>query len=139
MTTKQVTALWACALCAAASVVPVRAQDDITDEDVLIETPDGARISAFVARPRDASRKLPAALQFTIYADRSTALPKALTAANRGYVGVIGFTRGKWKSPNSVVPYEYDGADASAVIEWISRQAVASEIRGKPCNVSPLC
>ena len=123
MRNRLVTTLGACAVFLAATAIPVRAQDDIIDEDVLIETPDGARISAFVARPRDVSRKLPAALQFTIYADRSTALPKALAAANRGYVGVIGFTRGKWKSPNSVVPYEYDGADARAVIDWISRQA----------------
>ena len=114
--------LGACAVLIAATAIPVRAQDSVTDEDVLIKTPDGATLSAFVVRPRDASRKLPAALQFTIYADRSTALPKALAAASRGYVGVIGFTRGKWKSPNSVVPYEYDGADASAVIDWISRQ-----------------
>ena len=122
MRNRLVTTLGACAVFVAATAIPVRAQDSVTDEDVLIKTPDGATISAFVVRPRDASRKLPAALQFTIYADRSTALPKALAAANRGYVGVIGFTRGKWKSPNSVVPYEYDGADARAVIDWISRQ-----------------
>jgi hypothetical protein len=100
---------------------PVSSQDSVTDEDVLIKTPDGAQISAFVVRPRDASRKLPAALQFTIYADRS-ALSKAQQAASRGYVGAIGFTRGKWKSPDSVVPYEHDGEDARAVIDWISRQ-----------------
>ena len=110
------------AACALVLVAPVlRAQDFITDEDVLIKTPDGATLSAFVARPRDESRKLPAALQFTIYADRS-AMSKALAAASRGYVGVIGFTRGKWKSPDRIVPYEYDGADARAVIDWISRQ-----------------
>jgi putative CocE/NonD family hydrolase len=99
----------------------VLAEDSVTDEDVLIETPGGVEISAFVARPKDESRKLPAALQFTIYADRS-ALPRALDAARRGYVGVIGFTRGKWKSANSVVPYEHDGEDARAVIDWIIRQ-----------------
>ena len=100
----------------------LHAQDFITDEDVLIKTPEGVTLSAFVARPRDESRKLPAALQFTIYADRS-AMSKALDAARRGYVGVIGFTRGKWTSPNDVVPYERDGDDARAVIEWISRQS----------------
>jgi uncharacterized protein len=101
----------------------VRAQDYITDEDVLIKTPHGATISAFVVRPRDESRKLPAALQFTIYADANrSALSKAISAASRGYAGVIGFTRGKWKSPDTVVPYEHDGEDARAVIDWISRQ-----------------
>jgi uncharacterized protein len=113
----------ASALLLAASLVPEPAagEDYLTDDNVLVETPDGAQISAFVARPRDESRKLPTALQFTIYADRS-ALAKALQAASRGYVGVIGFTRGKWQSPNNVVPYEYDGNDARAVIEWIARQ-----------------
>ena len=100
----------------------LHAQDFITDEDILIKTPEGVTLSAFVARPRDESRKLPAALQFTIYADRS-AMSKALDAARRGYVGIIGFTRGKWKSPNDVVPYERDGDDARTVIDWISRQS----------------
>jgi uncharacterized protein len=111
--------LAACVVLAAATAAS--AQDFITDENVLIKTPDGASISAFVARPRDESQKLPTALQFTIYAERA-AMSKALDAARRGYVGVIGFTRGKWKSPNEVVPYERDGDDARAVIDWISRQ-----------------
>ena len=83
----------------AVSVLPLCAvgtdEDYITDENVLIKTPDGAQLSAFVVRPRDESRKLPAAMQFTIYADPA-ALQKAQQAASRGYVGVIGFTRGKW-------------------------------------------
>jgi putative CocE/NonD family hydrolase len=121
MTTKLVVAFVGWVVFVAVSVAPVQAQDSIADDDVLIRTPDGATISAFVARPRDASRKLPAALQFTIYAD-GAAMSKALQAASRGYVGVIGFTRGKWKSQDRVVPYEYDGEDARAVIDWISRQ-----------------
>jgi uncharacterized protein len=114
-----VLSLWA--VLVAAAVTPVRAQDYVVDENVLIKTPDGATLSAFVVRPRDESRKLPAALQFTIYAEPS-AISKAIAAFNRGYVGVIGFTRGKWQSPDSVVPYEHDGADARAVVDWISRQ-----------------
>ena len=121
MRTGLAAALSVWAVFVAAAVIPVRAQDYIVDEDVLIKTPDGATISAFVVRPRDESRKLPAALQFTIYAERS-AISKAIAAYARGYVGVIGFTRGKWQSPDSVVPYEQDGADARAVIDWISRQ-----------------
>ncbi len=116
---------WLGSVLVAASVFPVCAvsadEDYISDENVLIKSGDAAQISAFVVRPRDETRKLPAALQFTIYADRS-ALKRAQQAAARGYVGVVGFTRGKWASPNSVVPYEYDGEDARAVIDWISRQ-----------------
>jgi predicted acyl esterase len=54
--------LWALIL--AVFGAPVRAQDYIVDEDVLIKTPDGATISAFVVRPKDESRKLPAAKYF---------------------------------------------------------------------------
>lgn len=43
-------------------------------------TPDGATRSAFVVRPRDESRKLPAALQFTIYAERS-AISRAIAVS----------------------------------------------------------
>lgn len=121
MKTRLVAALSLWAVIVAAAGSPVRAQDYVVDEDVLIKTPDGATLSAFVVRPKDESRKLPAALQFTIYAERS-AISKAIAAYTRGYVGVIGFTRGKWQSPGSVVPYEQDGADARAVIDWISRQ-----------------
>jgi len=39
-----------------------------------------------------------------------------------GYAGVEGFTRGKACSPDKPIPYEHDGADAAAVIDWISRQ-----------------
>jgi hypothetical protein len=70
--------LGAAALFVAGAVAPIRPvsanadairpQDYVTDEDVLINTPNRPTISAFLARPRDASRKLPAALQFTIYA-----------------------------------------------------------------------
>ena len=34
----------------------------------------------------------------------------------------MGLTRGKGCSPDAPVPYEKDGADAAAVIDWISRQ-----------------
>ena len=121
MRTGLAAALSVWAVLVAAAVIPLRAQDYVVDEDVLIKTPDGATISAVVVRPKDESRKLPAALLFTIYAERS-AISKAVAAYTRGYVGVIGFTRGKWQSPDSVVPYERDGADARAVIDWISRQ-----------------
>jgi putative CocE/NonD family hydrolase len=124
MTTKLAITLaaWAMFGASSASSDPLRPEDYVID-DVLIETPGGAKISAFVTRPRETSRKLPAALVFTIYADAErSAISKAVAAASRGYVGVIGFTRGKWKSPDRPVPYEYDGEDARAVIDWISRQ-----------------
>src|SRR6266550_9533784 len=75
-----------------------------------------------VVRPRPTSRRLPALLNFTIYADSESNVNDARRAASNGYAGVVGLTRGKRCSPDAPVPYEYDGVDASAVIDWISRQ-----------------
>ena len=92
------------------------------DRDVQVRTADGATVCALVVRPRTASGPLPALLNFTIYADPGTSMDEARRTASHGYAGVEGFTRGKACSPDAPVPYENDGADAAAVIDWISRQ-----------------
>jgi uncharacterized protein len=91
----------------------------ITDSDVLIQTPDGATISATVVRPRNAAKPLPALLEYTIYVYPGN---NAMECAAHGYVGVIAYARGKNKSPDKAVPFEHDGDDARAVINWIARQ-----------------
>ncbi|NKF23612.1 CocE/NonD family hydrolase [Solimonas marina] len=91
-------------------------------EDVQVPTADGASISVRVVRLRRLSGKLPALLNFTIYADPQSSLNEARRSAAHGYVGVEGFTRGKWRSPDAPVAYEDDGRDADAVIDWIARQ-----------------
>ncbi|MFL5611567.1 MAG: CocE/NonD family hydrolase [Gemmatimonadaceae bacterium] len=107
----------------AASVV---AADDerryIIERNLQVRTPDGATVCALVVRPRSIARRLPALLNFTIYADSATNLGDARRAASNGYVGVVGLTRGKACSPDNVVPYEHDGSDAAALIDWIARQ-----------------
>jgi putative CocE/NonD family hydrolase len=106
---------------------PLIAEDDrrryIIDREVPVRTADGATVCAMVVRPRSAPGPLPALLNFTIYADPGTTLDEARRTASNGYAGVEGLTRGKGCSPDPPVPYEYDGADAAAVIDWISRQA----------------
>lgn len=47
---------------------------------------------------------------------------RARTTAAHGYVGVMAYTRGKGRSAEVPVPHEHDGADAGAVIDWISKQ-----------------
>ena len=47
----------------------------------------------------------------------------ARRAASNDYAGVVGLTRGKGCSPDPIVPYEHDGADAAALIDWIARQS----------------
>ncbi|WP_052108108.1 CocE/NonD family hydrolase [Aerolutibacter daejeonensis] len=106
--------------------------DALVDEDderryamdlrARVRTPDGAEISAIAIRPRGARAGLPTLLRFTIYADDAQAIVDARSAAARGYVGVVAYTRGKGRSPQAPVPYERDGDDARAVIAWVTRQ-----------------
>ncbi len=102
------------------------AEDDsrryVIDRDVPIRTADGATVCTLVVRPRSSAGPLPALLNFTIYANPGTLMDEARRTASNGYAGVEGLTRGKGCSPDAPVPYEHDGADADAVIDWISRQ-----------------
>jgi putative CocE/NonD family hydrolase len=93
----------------------------IINKEIQVRTPDGATVCAITVRPRTSSR-LPALLNFTIYADSSRTTDNALLTAAHGYVGVEGLTRGKGCSPEQPVPIEHDGSDAAALIDWISRQ-----------------
>jgi hypothetical protein len=86
-------------------------------------------VCALVTRQRASVKPGPALLLFTIYVDLTDNLNDArLTAAN-GYVGVVGFTRGKACSPDAPIPYEHDGTDASALIDWITSQPWRSNER----------
>lgn len=89
------------------------------ENDVLVKTRDGAKISAVVIRPRSASKPLPTLLEFTI--DDSQSRTKECAA--HGYVGVLAYTRGKHDNTRNVVPYQHDGDDARAVINWIAKQS----------------
>jgi putative CocE/NonD family hydrolase len=107
-------------------LVPQLADEDderryVIARDILVRTPDGASVCAMTVRPR-VTRKLPALLNFTIYADPLRTTENARLTASHGYVGVEGLTRGKGCSPDQPVPIEHDGADAAALIDWISRQ-----------------
>jgi uncharacterized protein len=103
----------------------LQAEDDarryFIDRDVLVRTPDGARICVLVMRPRSGTARLPALLNFSIYADANHT-DEARLSASHGYAGVSALSRGKGCSPDMVVPFERDGADAAAVIGWIARQ-----------------
>jgi putative CocE/NonD family hydrolase len=92
------------------------------EKDVRVMTPDQASICAVVVRPKTSSGRLPTAMKFTIYADRSDNLADARRAASYGYAGVVGLTRGKGCGTAEPTPYEYDGADADEVIDWVSKQ-----------------
>jgi putative CocE/NonD family hydrolase len=102
------------------------AEDDakryIINDDILVKTPDGASIATMVVRPRSVVARLPALLDFTIYASGGSIFNEQRLSAANGYIGVVAYARGKGRSPDVPVPYEHDGNDARAVIEWISQQ-----------------
>jgi uncharacterized protein len=101
------------------------AEDDahryMVEKDVMVAMPDGGTVCALIVRPL-AKAKLPALLQFTIYNDSGALFREARRAASNGYVGVMGLTRGKGCSAGEIVPYEHDGADAAALVDWIAAQ-----------------
>lgn len=90
--------------------------------DVLVRTPDGANISTLIVRPKGAPA-LPTLFAFTIYANDDWSWGDAKAAAAHGYAGVVSYTRGKGRSTDPIIPYDHDGADAAAVIDWIAVQS----------------
>lgn len=110
---------------------PLVAEDDqrryIIADSFQVKTSGDASVCTTVVRPRNAT-KLPALLEFSIYADSPEPgsikgmFDEARRSASNGYIGVIGLSRGKACSPGPALPYEHDGADADALIEWIAKQ-----------------
>ena len=90
------------------------------EKNVAVKMPDGGTVCAIVVHPRRG--KLPALLNFTIYANPDDNLDQARRAAANGFAGVVGLTRGKGCSPDTPMPYEHDSADAAALIDWIAAQ-----------------
>ncbi len=106
----------------AALVSEDEARRYVTETNIAVKTPGDGTVCAIVVRRRAAPERLPALLQFTIYADSVASMREALQAAANGYVGVTGHTRGKACSSDTTVPYVHDGSDAAAMIEWIAVQ-----------------
>lgn len=99
-----------------------QADDLIVQDPVMIPTRDGASIYAIVVRKKSVSKKLPATLFFTPYYQDKSDIQFAKIPAERGYVGVVAYSRGIRTDLRTYVPYVHDGNDASDVINWISRQ-----------------
>ncbi len=106
-------------------VRPLLAEDKerryVTDQDVAIPVSKDATIMATVVRPRTSTSAgiLPTLLEFTL--DRTNR--DAREAAAHGYVSVLALARiaGDPKS-RPRAPFESEGDDARAVIEWIAKQ-----------------
>jgi putative CocE/NonD family hydrolase len=92
-------------------------------QDVLIKTRDGAIISAIVARHPSTKEPKTVILQSTIYVrDTGRDLTSLKEAIERGYIGVMAYTRGKRYSADDIWPYEHEVNDTYDVIDWISEQ-----------------
>ncbi len=89
------------------------------DDEVRIKTPDGTIVFAVVVRPKSPAEPLPALLEFTIYDSPNF----AKECAAHGYAGVVAYTHGKHDGAQRFVPFQHDGDDARAVINWIAKQA----------------
>ncbi|HDS1220848.1 TPA: CocE/NonD family hydrolase [Stenotrophomonas maltophilia] len=94
----------------------------VIDSGVRIPVAEGVVLSAQLARPRSASAPLPTAMLFTIYTDPPKNRLKMLLAAAHGYAGIVVDARGKGQGTGTIAPYEHDGVDANAAIDWVSRQ-----------------
>ena len=92
----------------------------ITDQHVPIELADGRSISAVIVRPRTPNKPLPTLLEVAL---ETSAKNYARECAAHGYVGVVASIRGNSKHLEAVTPYQHDGDDARAVIEWIAKQS----------------
>jgi putative CocE/NonD family hydrolase len=92
----------------------------ITDRHVPIELADGRSISAVIVRPRTPTKPLPTLLEVRL---EDAGQNYAKECAAHGYVGVVASIRGNPKHPETVIPFQHDGEDARAVIEWIAKQS----------------
>jgi putative CocE/NonD family hydrolase len=106
----------------AASIAPLAAEDDArryeATDPALIKTPAGATIALVSVRPRAAAKPLPTLLEYTIYESAN----HAKECAARGYAGIVAYVPGVHGTTAAVVPYQHDGDEARAVIDWIAKQ-----------------
>jgi uncharacterized protein len=90
----------------------------VMDDKVSIMTADGAKLAARLIRPRAGPATQPSLLEFTLADDPNSDLRE--TAAH-GYAAVVAYVRSP--APSEVLVFEHDGADATAVINWITHQS----------------
>ncbi|WP_272149750.1 CocE/NonD family hydrolase [Tenacibaculum aiptasiae] len=102
-------------------IVSKNGKQYIVNDSILITTRDGAKISAIIVRSNKKKEPYPTILFHTIYT-RKNDINRAYEAADKGYVGIVSYTRGKNLSPDEITPYEHEGNDVYDVIDWITKQ-----------------
>ena len=106
-----------------ALVILLNAEDDhrryTTDSGVLLPVPGGANITVTVIRPASVTKPVPALLEFT-----ARGAPNyAMECAAHGYAGIVAISAARPKATLGIDPFEFAGADAREVINWIAKQA----------------
>jgi putative CocE/NonD family hydrolase len=86
--------------------------------DVLLKTSRGTSIAVIVVRAQNPSKALPTLLEFGV----DDTPDSAKESAAHGYVGVVAYTRGGRTRLRYAIPYQNEGDDARAVINWIVKQ-----------------
>jgi uncharacterized protein len=92
----------------------------VTEQRVPIALADGRTVLAAIVRPRTPAKPLPTLLELTLDENGPN---YAKECAAHGYVGVVGRIRGSPAHPEQLAPYQHDGDDAHAVIDWITKQS----------------
>ena len=92
-------------------------------EDILIKTRNDATTSGISLRKKTLNKPETTILQYTIYVrDKGRDLRDLKEVADRGFVAVIAYTRGKRYSQDEIFPYEFVADDTHDVVDWISKQ-----------------
>ncbi|HKT73674.1 MAG TPA: CocE/NonD family hydrolase [Steroidobacteraceae bacterium] len=92
----------------------------VAEDDLLIKTAYGATIAAVLVRPKNPAGALPTLLELTADVNAPN---YAKECAAHGYVGLVAYAPLTRKRTGTIVPYEHDGEDARAVIDWITGQS----------------
>lgn len=92
------------------------------EDSLIIKTRDGHEVVGTVVLKKTKETSQPAILFFTPYYQGREDLFLGKLAADRGYAGIVVYSRGIRTIREQFFPYEHDGNDAYDVIDWISNQ-----------------
>lgn len=103
--------------------IPLFTSEFTVEDSVLIKTRDGGSISATIVKQLGNNQKSPVVLFHTTYylGQGDVNVPKR--AADRGYIGVITYSRGIRNGLKDYVPFEHEADDVYDIIDWISKQS----------------
>jgi len=91
-------------------------------DSIWIPTKSGIGISATIIRQQESTEPLPVVLFHTTYHQGKSDYFFGKLSADRGYVGVITYSRGIRSDLQHYQPYENEASDIYDILDWISQQ-----------------